>query len=86
VAAVLPLDGRTVETSDGLWTAKMIGVSDHGPDAFRVDLQFTRGPHTETGALLLATKRLAQTASDDELAWLLRHAYKSRQTPPTEVI
>jgi hypothetical protein len=86
VATALPFDGRIVETSDGLWTASVTGVSEPSPDAFRVDLEFKRGPHTERGALLLATRRLSQTASDDELAWLLRHAFKTRQTPPTEAL
>lgn len=86
VAAALPLDGRLVETSDGLWTASVVDVREHSADAFRVDLEFKRGAFTEKSALLLATRRLGQTPTDDELAWLLRHAFKTRKVGPTEVL
>ena len=84
VASALPLDGRIVETSDGLWTAAVTDVREHSDDAFRVDLEFKRGAFTERGALLLSKTRLTQSPSDDELAALLRHAFKTRKTPPTE--
>jgi hypothetical protein len=86
VAAALPFDGRLVETGDGLWTAAVTGVSDVSDDAFRVELAFTRGPHRERGALLLAKARLSQIATDDELASLLRHAYRTRHAPPANVL
>jgi hypothetical protein len=84
VASALPFDGRIVETSDGLYTASVTTVSEHSDDAFRVDLDFKRGGFTEKGSLLLSKKRLGQTATDDELAALLRHAFRTRKTPPTE--
>ena len=86
LATALPLDGRLVETSDGLWTASVTGVTEHSADAFRVDLEFKRGASAEKGALLLAKRRLTQTPTDDELAWLLRHAFKTRNIPPAEVL
>jgi hypothetical protein len=84
VASALPLDGRIVETSDGLWTASVTDVREHSDGAFRIDLEFKRGAFAEKGALLLSKSRLAQSASDDELAALLRHAFRTRKTPPTE--
>jgi hypothetical protein len=86
VASSLPFEGRIVETSEGLYTATVTDVRDHSDDAFRVDLEFKRGAFTEAGALLLFKRRLGQTPTDDELAALLRYAFKTRRTPPTDPI